>query len=363
MKLSDGKIGIRECTTVIIMMMGIKFSDTTPALLFQEGKNAAWTIPLINGAVMLLPLLCLLQLVKKHKDKGLIDIIYQLTGKYCGFLISAALFIVSLIATAFNSRSYADIMGTLFYPTTPLILIYVLIIGFSCYVAVTGIEGISRTAYITIPYILLTTFVLIFSLVDELEWKYLFPLAGPGIPVLLKEGIMKSSLFGDILYVAVLFPFVRNYRDFKISSYISFLFSIGALALFLAVYIMVFDTPGVELIAFHYQEITRFVKIGEFFTNTEAFFLIFWVVASIVHFAVYLFITTIIFSQMIGVHKYKPLLAPIAGLVVAIGLVPENYVQAIFIGRSTLLDVSSFFLIMLPPLLWILSLLRRGTSP
>ncbi|KKI89411.1 hypothetical protein WQ54_26450 [Bacillus sp. SA1-12] len=44
----DG-IGVKEYLSIMLILIGVKMADTTPALLMEEVKSATWMVPIFSG--------------------------------------------------------------------------------------------------------------------------------------------------------------------------------------------------------------------------------------------------------------------------------------------------------------------------
>ena len=86
-KMADGKIGTREFVSIILLAIGMKVTDWTPNILYIGGETAAWMMPFIFLLTIGVPFLILLSLMKKH-DLGLIELLFNLAGKYVGGIIA-----------------------------------------------------------------------------------------------------------------------------------------------------------------------------------------------------------------------------------------------------------------------------------
>jgi spore germination protein KB len=353
MKISDGKIGIREFTAIIMLTIGVKLSDSTPSLLFTKGTTATWMMPLVSVLVYILPLLILLKLLKKYQTLNLVEIIYTTTGKYFGALLCILLFLIMFIGTALNSRSYVDIVSPLFFTRTPLVFLYILLIGGSVFVAKRGFETIGRTAWIIIPYIKIVLFLLICFVWGELDWVNMFPIGGKGLDNVLKNGFLFNSIFGEIIILTVAFPFVRNYKSYTKATMIGLTISALEISLFVLIYIVAFSYPSVDSLAFPFQHLTRLASIGDFFDKTEPIYLGFWVMASVIHFAIYLYVTVLLFSYMLKLKEPEPLVLPFGGLILLVGMIPHNLNQTIFLSRENFLIASSIIIPSIPFILWL----------
>ncbi|MBU8880069.1 GerAB/ArcD/ProY family transporter [Bacillus sp. FJAT-29790] len=350
-KVSDGKVGTREFISIVLLSTGIKLSDTSPNLLFTDGKNAAWTIPFLSFVILIVPFFILISLLKKH-EIGLMDLLSKLMGKIVGGIIGFCLFFIMFNSTVINSRGYVDIVNTMFYPKTPVPALLLMLLATSYFVSKRGLEMIGRTAWIVIPTILFSQLLLIAFVWKDIDWMHLFPIGGPGLKHIMKESITHSSIFGDIILLAAFYPFVRTFKDFRLASLLGFGISCLQIALFVAIYVMVFDYPEIINMAFPFQQLTRMASIGETLTHIEALFLGLWLISSVIHFAIYLYLSAFFFAGALRIKEFELLLLPLAGLAFFLGLVPENIFQLNQYREFFLIIITSM-LIFLPVFLWI----------
>ncbi|MFD1738975.1 endospore germination permease [Bacillus salitolerans] len=360
---SDRKLGPRELVTVIILTMGIKFSDMTPTILFKEVGNAAWMVPILAGCIMFIPFIFLLVLLKHYKDQGFLDIIRQVVGEKLAFVFGMMLFLIAFSSTIVNSRSYTDIINTMFFPDTTNINIYILLMVASYFVANRGFLVIGYTAYLTAPYIKAVLALLVILVIPHLNFDYLFPIFGNGVGEIALNSLVYSPIMGDVLFFSIVFPIFKNYTAFKKASIAAYIFVIVELVIFYATFIMYFDYTGIKHIPYPFQEITRSVEVGRFLSNVEALFLGFWSVATVVRFAVYLYISVATFAYSLKIKEFEPLLLPFGALTVLLGSIPQNLIYNTLILRvQYILNASWIFLLILPPLIWTIAKLKGEFS-
>jgi len=357
-KVSDGKIRKRELLGILIMLFAIQAMNTTPDLLFKFGKNAAWMIPIFSFLIMLIPFLILMGLAKR-RNEGLTELVFMLMGKRIGSFIMLLFFIIIFSATVINSRSYSDIFNTMFYPKTPIPYLYVMLMGASFYIAKRGFENIGRTAWIFTPIMLLLMFALIGFVLDEISFKRIFPIAGPGVKMLLKDSAVHSSIYGESLFLFAFYPFVKTYKDMRVGALFGWIISVITLAIFMLIYVAIFDYPASQNIAYPFQQLSRMATIGTI-SHLESIYLAIMTVASAIHFSIYLYLSAFFLSKMIHINEFEPLLLPLAGLTVLLGMLSPN----IFVGnalRESLIISSSVLLFFFPFVLWFLDR-RKGRS-
>lgn len=355
----DRKLGTRELFALITITLGIKFTDMTATLLYKETAQAAWMVPIISGVIIIIPLFCTLKLLKHYGDLNIVDITYKVTGKFFGFLIGMTLFLVAYSATVIDSRSYVDIINTMYFPSTSSIHLYFVLVGSSYYLANRGLLAIGRTAWVTYPYIKVSLFFIIILLWSDLYFGYLFPLAGHGFKQIALHGASYASITSDLLFFSILFPFFKDYKSFKKATLLGLGVSILELVIFFAVFIMYFDYPSIDFIAYPFHEITRMVTFGRYVSHIEALFFAFWSVASLIRFAVYLYISTAFFGYTAKIKEFEPLLLPFAILTIMLGLLPENLVQNVLLLRSNgILLITSIIIFIIPVTLLIVAKVR-----
>lgn len=354
---TEGKVGFREQISMIIMVLLMKATDTTPTILFKDGKHAGWMLPILSATVVIIPFLVTLQLLKKYK-KGLIEIIYELTGKYLGFIIGMILFGLMLAALIINSRSYIDILSTMFFLKTPMIVLYLVLVIGMLFIAYRGLETISRTALVIFPSLQIVFLILVFASQKEIHFDYIHPILGSGIPNLLKSAVVHSSIWGDMFYFAIIFQFSKGYKEFKRTWLIGFGIVILEFTIVLVLYIISFDYPSIIYLNYPFQELTRAIRFGAYLTNPEAFFLAFWVMGAVAKFSINLYFVAVTFAYTLKLKEFEPLLIPFAALTLIIGMIPENFIKEVFVYRSVLLNITWPFFLSLPILLWVISKIK-----
>ncbi|MET3576690.1 GerAB/ArcD/ProY family transporter [Bhargavaea ullalensis] len=358
-RVSDGKIGPREFFAILYGMMAIRVTDATPSLMLEDGLTAAWMLPLISAIVLFGSLMFLLAILKKY-NMGLIDIVFELAGNGFGRLIILFMFVTVFSSMSLNGRSYSDIVITMYYPKSPLLLIMVaLILGAALFIAHRGLEAIGRTALLVVPIFMLTSVLLIIGVANQLDPLFIFPIAGPGELEVIKGGLEFSAFFADIIIVGVLADRLRTFNAYRTASIWGLWVPAAKMALFLAVYVMMFDYPAVRNIAYPYHHLTRMAMVGSLANHMEALFLALWFVGAAIHFATYLYISALLLGKLINYQPFPQLLFPLAGLSVLIGMLPENPLMGDQL-RKLLLQSSSGLFLLLPVFLWGIDRFRKG---
>lgn len=354
-QINESKAGIKEYIALLMLCLGIKATDSTPVLFFKLAMNSGWMIPVISSVITFISLVCMLAILKKYKDKNIIQISYDLLGKYIGLIIGMYFVIYALLLSALHIRQYSDIMTTIYFARTPLTAVVLILTASSCIVARFGFEAICRVSWMALPWILAIVVAFLVLIYNLIKIDYLFPIGGAGIKPLIKGGVMYSGLFSEVIIFAVIFPKVKSYKIYKVSSFIGLFYGVVLITVMSAMYLMVLDYPPIIINATPFHTVARLIYGGRFISNLEAFFFLFWIIASIIRFSMYSFITTEIFSMTIKHNESKPLVIPISALIMLIALMPKNFVQNVFIVRVISLNTMWVVIYVLPIVLLFIS--------
>lgn len=357
---NDGKIGLRETSALLVITIAVKATDMTPNLQFVSGKSAAWMIPILAALLIAVPVFLFLRIQSVHRLE-LIDLLYHLMGKPVGFVLSAGLFATTLAATSIDVRSYADLISTMYYPQTPVWVFHILLVAAACYIAGKGLETIGRSSWILFPYIIGANVLLVFLVMAKgISFDYLFPFWGSGIPSISREAFWHSSMYAELIIFLTLALKIKSFSALRKSTWLAWAASALIIAWFYVLYTITFDFATVETILYPYHQMTRYVRIGRFITNLEAFFLIFWIASTFVRFALYLYVLSVLFAHLIRLPlKQGKLLLPLSALAFLIGLFPNNAVELEMLLRERMLSSVSVFMYTLPFLLLIASVIKK----
>jgi spore germination protein KB len=357
-KEEQGTIGTREVIAMLFFSLGSKMSDMTPTLIYQNTKNAGWMVPLISGLIIILLFFLLQNVLKKYPGKGLFEIVLMVFGRKLGLINIAFLFLIALTALVVDSRSHIDAIGTMYFPESPIIVIAFLFLGTSYFIARRGLSTIGIVSWLVFPYLLATILLLVTLVFKDIKLLRLFPILGPGVDVIVKESILKVSVYTDMIFFALLIPFLRKGEKYSNGVTIGTIFSIIQMTIFFIIYIALFDYIGVQRIMYPFHETTRYISLGKYFTNTETFFMALWLVGVIIKFSLYLFFTVFLFTKLLSITQIRPLLLPFTTIAIFVGILPENPVETVLLIRENLLHVTSIYIMLFVTFLWLIAYVK-----
>ncbi|WP_077623855.1 GerAB/ArcD/ProY family transporter [Sediminibacillus massiliensis] len=354
----ESRLGAREAFAMIILMLGVKISNTTPSLFAQYGGNAFWMMPFISIVVILPSILLLYYLLRKYKNKNLVELSEQIMGKTVGKILCFILFLIFFSMMAVEGRSYTEQLKLLYFPETPTPFIFFVFFLIAFYGAKRGLETIGSTSWLFLFYIKASVFLLVVLAFREAIFMRIFPIFGKGLSLLLIEGAKKASLFSDFFILAMVYNVFDSSKKFTRGILTGFVFIFFEMTFFFLLYCTIFDYNSIDKVAFPFHELTQYVDIGAFFTNIETFFMIFWLFAAYIKYMIYLYCISWIFGAIFNIKEFEPLILPFAFFGVVFGMIPENAVMNELVFKARLMDIATPILIAFPVLLWIVAKLK-----
>lgn len=359
-KVEKDKVGGKEFFTIIVFMIGTKATDMTTAALYEKTQNASWMV-IVGSFFMMLPSLIFLNLLlKKYHNKHLLEVVQAGFGRPIALAIGFLMFFNILMNTSLETRSYTDQLITMNFPKSPTFIVYLLFLMICLWGAKKGWESIGSVGWMVYPYITIALAMLIFLLSKDIVFNRIFPLFGPGKWTIAKTSFQYVSIYGDAIIIGIMYPFVKDHKTFSRGYFGALIYSVLIMTILILSYLLVFDYQSVGKITYPFNEAIRIVSIGKVITNIETFFLTFWLLGVIVKFSVYIYLVSKVFGFVFHIKEFEHTLIPITVLVIIIGMTPENQVENIFVLRQQTLAYGKYFILFMPPLLWIVIKLKEA---
>jgi spore germination protein KB len=357
MEKTRGKIGIREFIAVVILTIGTKMTDDTPAILYEQVENSAWMAPLIIGALSIIPIYLLTKVVLSHREKDLIEVVTHLVGKPIGFILLLILWIIVSVAITVDSSIYTDIIGTMYFTKTPTLVIYAILMGTCAYGAKKDLEQIGSFAWAVLFWIKASLFAALILTFTKGKIAFIFPLFGEGGWEVIKESTSHLSIYTDFIFLALLAPFVAGENAYKKGIWLALAIITIELSIALFAFLVLFDYEPVKMLNYPYHETIRYVSL-EFLPNIEAIFFPFWLLATFVRFSFYLYLNAILFGGIFKIKNFKYLIPTLATLIVFLGMIPETPTFTFVEFRQVFLKILTPIYFLLPCVFWIIAKAR-----
>jgi spore germination protein KB len=353
----QGKLGIREYVSIAILMVGAKATEDTPIQLYSKVQNASWMIPILSAGLFFIPLFLLLKTLTLYEDKDLFTVIQKLLGKYLGFVVCLLIFLISSYAISFDTRSYANIIRTFYFTTTPNLIIYAFIMAVCAYGAKKGIQHIGSVAYLIVYLVVFSLWFALVLSTQESTMQAIFPIWGPGKLEILKQSSQKVTLFADFFLFTMFIPFLTSIKVYKKGTWLAFVYASIQISAAILIYICMFDV-SMGGIGYPYHTAIRFISIGSFLPNVEIIFFITWLLSAFIRFTAFLYLNTLMFGQLFKIKDFDYLIPSLATIYLLIGSIPEAAVNVSTELKALSLTIAGPTFAAISLILWLTALFK-----
>ncbi|MGI6669257.1 MAG: GerAB/ArcD/ProY family transporter [Acetivibrionales bacterium] len=323
------KFGKWETVTLLINLICSKIFLSYTRLTAEDAGTAGWLSSIISCITAVLIFTILMRLYKRFESNDILDIAEIAGGIILRMVTGLAISAISLIITVTVLREYSEDIKVIVLPTSPLSYVMMFFAIGMCVGCFFGIEAIVRFAAITVPIIAAGYIFIILGVIPQMEFVNLFPVLGTGLDDIAVNGILRSSIFIELLTIFLLPPFLRSSDKVGSAGYIalglsSFFLVTGSLAFILTVSYPVSLEPFLPI----YYMASLF-NLGRFFERIESLFVIIWSMAALLYLSSTFYFTVYTFARAAGLKYMRPLILPFIIIVFGAAFLPENLITVI----------------------------------
>jgi len=291
-------------------------------------------------------------------EKGFIEYLPLIMGKFPGKLIGLiyVLFFLWFTVTVL-AEALAWLFGIGIFRETPWLAVEMLLIVATTYAVASGIECISRSIWGICWIITLVFFAAaVFMAVPMVKLSTLLPIGETGLNTILKSANLSHAFKGEMLYLVILFPYVRSRKDALVGGIIALIL----LTIFISLTIILcISIMGIETTSRSYFSI---FSLGDYLETTgikiilaTTWIMIFWGKVTLGQFAV-----TTGLSQLCGFKTTRALILPVAMLLLILTLAFYPSASELFRHVNDTFPGLAFFMeYLIPGLLLLIAVIRK----
>ncbi len=355
----DGHIGVQEGVILVFALLSAMLFLQYPQFLVEVGGPAGWQVALIMTLGAMLLLVPASALARRFPGMGLAEISREAAGSVVGPLLTLLVSLWLFASCVLTLRSFTETFITTILPDTPPSPLMISAALCALFASYKGLESIARATQILLPLIAGgSLLVLLFSL-PRLDVSLLYPFWGHGGVPTLMGGLYYSSMAADVVVILAVGYAFRDPGHLRTSGMVgTLLFGLGAIAV-VFVLVGIFGAPIASQNPFPLYNLARLIYLGRFLQRTESVIVMFWVLAALVRISVLLHASAVTLSGALGLPQYRPLLFPLAVLLIPLALLPQDFLTSLRIDRDVIRPLGFVAVLAIPLLLWLLALLRR----
>jgi spore germination protein (amino acid permease) len=356
--IKEGRIGVHGTVCLVVIAMSNKVLFSSVSRFADFTATSAWLMTLISCASACVLFGFVYLLLKRFPGKNLMEIFDAVLGRAVGFVFSFTFVIAILFCCAMLLREFADVCREYVFPNTPPSMITTAMLLPVVMASYFGLESITRFAKIT-AYFSLTAFVLVIAMdIPNFNTSNIFPVMGFGIDVTLKQGLMLTCTYSEVIFIAILASSLQGIKHVKKSGYFSLVISGLIISIGLFVSVLVLSYPLVQEQMSPLYVLARQISIGEFFQRMDPLFLFLWFVTTIITVGIEFYCAISVYSKAFRLQNHRPIILPAAVAVYAVSFIPKDFT----VVEAALLFIRTYGIFVvfgMPIIALVVSLLRK----
>lgn len=356
--IKEGKFGPQEAIWLITATISAKVFYTSPAILSGIVGTAGWYMTLISASAAAIGFTFTYLLLKRFPGKGLIEIFEITLGRLFGFIFSALTAMLMIYVAAIRAKEFSDVLKVYILPLTPVTLIMVLFVGTVAILNILGLETIARFSKL-ISFAMAAGFLIVIALGQQnYNLHYLFPILGYGIGRTAFNGIVRSSVYGEVIILAIVAPSLQGTEHIKKSGYISLAVSAFYISLAIIAFVLTFPYNVAMEITSPIYEIATLIDYGRFLQRVDPIFLFIMSVGSIISVSAVFYAFVSIYCKMFRIQDTKPVILAASVITFAIALSKKSISELSFGSVQRIRDYGGI-LFFVPPLISLIAAKAR----
>ena len=320
-----------EAICLILIIMINKLILNIPYYIVDlVGSSAIINIIYIGIFDFLLTLL-IIKLLDNFENADILDVSEFLGGKPLKIFIGLISIAIFLLVSFITLIDFSNVLHTIYFSNFPMIYILFYFIIAVLIANLIGLKSLSRTISFIVPFTLISTIITFFTSLGNLDIKDVTPIFGKSYYQTFAIGLSNCFSMYIIIYLYYLKPLLKNTKDFKKISIISYIFSFLLLLFTIIPILTLFNSSSNSEPINSLFLLSRQIELGKFLQRVDALFIFLWISAIFAYLSFILFLINRIINKIVPVYDEKMLSYSTCSILFGITLIPINIAQIHFI--------------------------------
>jgi spore germination protein (amino acid permease) len=318
-----------EAATILINVICTKIFLNYPRVAVEQGGTAGWIFTLYISLLAFVGFYIIQRLYKPMEGRDLIDIGEYIGGSIVRIIVGTIIIFFLGYVTILYLRTFSENMKIVALTNSPLSFVEMFFLVCMIAGAYLGLEAIARLHAIAVPAIAAGFILIMVGVSNYIDFSQLLPIMGKGAYSIFGSGALKVSIFAELILLFLMAPYIKTHKNLKTSGFWALGFSASFLFISALVFSTVFPFPAALERAIPIFHLARLINYGRFFQRIESVFIIIWASASLLFVTVNFYFILHTFKKTFKLEYYKPLIFPLAIILMAISFLPVNLLIAV----------------------------------
>lgn len=356
--IKEGKFGPKEAVWLTVITIVTKILYTSPAMVSSIVGTAGWYMAIISLCVATVGFTFIYLLLKRFPGKDIIEIFYISLGRLFGFIFSALLALLMAFIAAIRMREFTEVLKVYILPLTPPTFILILFIVTVIILNILGLETIARFSKL-IAYTMVAGFFIVIILGQQnYSVHRLFPILGYGIGKTIYNGVVRSSIYGEVIILAIFAGSLQGVEHIKKVGYTSLILSGFFVSVALLAFTLTFPYYSAMEITSPMYEMATLIDYGRFLQRVDPIILFILSISSIVSVSAIFYAFVSIYCKMFRIQDTKPVILA-ASIIIFTIAVSQKSISDVALGSVQSLRDYGGAISFIPPIVSLVAAILR----
>ena len=330
----EGYLGANETAVVLIIFIATKVFLTFPQGMVEVGRTSAWILPIVSALLAFPSIWATCVLLRGLPGLSIVEASELLLGKWLGGVAAILITVTFIGITSFVLRQFTESIVTETLPETPVSVVALFFMAAVAYGAYSGMEVISRMAWLVFPWIVAGVAVILLLSLSWADYHRLFPLLGADPLRMVLAATLRFSIYGDVILLGLVFPSLRpSAKPLRLATVALLAYALLTSTI-LAILVAAFSVADAERQVFPVFQLSRLIHLGRFVQRIEAIFILLWVTSGLIKLSVSLYGAAVSLGRFLRLPMYQPLVFPLAVIVFALSFWPQDISAAVRLDQT-----------------------------
>lgn len=361
----DSRINLdkRQLSLLLSNLIITKMIFAYPRFLFKTSGNAAWIQAIYMSLFAYALLLVSFSFFRRSGNRSVLQLAESIGKLPLKIVVAFIVGAIIAVNAATEIRTFAESVKIILLPKTKIEIIMALfavtvIIGARC-----GLGALSTINALFFPICLFALLAMTVALIPAYDINRLLPILGKGSESIFIKGLGDMYGFSDIIALNLLLPYCGDIKTVKKSGTRAVLLGGGVLVILSLAYAMTYPYPYSEEFLLIPYQLSRMVRIGEYFQRFEALFELVWTMTQLLYTAIYVCLLAEVITTSFKLSHAKSIIPCSVCLLSLLSFLPSSVVSLLDISSQVkmYLAIPAYLLPIVIPLIYIL-LRKKGDT-
>lgn len=354
-KISSNQMMFILLTTII--GVGIL---SLPRNVAEKAGTDGWILIILGGITACILTTISVKLVNMFTNKTIVEFGRELITTPVSNVVSIILFTYFVIFSAFEVRIFAEVVKMFLLDDTPTEIIIISMLFVSAYLVRGGIEGLARMAELILPIVIIPVFLLLLSLLPDLDFTNLLPIFRTNPLDIIKSVHITFFSFMGYELILLFSAYVKDTENLMKFNILSILIATFVYIAFFVVVLSRFGENETKRLLWPTLSLMKTIDLpGAFIENIEGIVMGLWVLSVFTSLSPFYYSAALILCKLFRLREHKYFVLPIMPIIYILSLVPDNIASAYDLMEKFTNYLGTFVVIIIPIVYLIVALIRK----